>query len=104
MDDSGAAFAGLVTAIILLALFGALFIAASAYTYQVVDRAIVGPENRYKVGWARFGAIMLGTVGALMLLAVPFLIWAAVRAKQRPPQVTAANMANASRAMQNFLN
>lgn len=102
MDENGAAFAGLVTAIVLLALFGALFITASAFTYEVVDRAIVGPEQRPKVGWARFGAIMLGTVGALMLLAVPFLIWAAVRAKQRP-QVSTAQFTAARRAVQDIL-
>lgn len=77
-----AVIGGLVVLILLLALFGSLFIAASAYIWQVSSRAFLGAEDRYKRGWAQFGAVMLGTVGALALLTIPLLIWrAAVESK-----------------------
>ncbi len=72
-----AVIGGLVVLILLLALFGSLFIAASAYIWQVSSRALLGAQDRYKRGWAQFGAVMLGTVGTLALLTIPLLIWRA---------------------------
>jgi hypothetical protein len=72
-----AVIGGLVVLILLLALFGSLFIAASAYIWQVSQRSLLGAEDRYKRAWAQFGAVMLGTVGAIALLTIPLLIWRA---------------------------
>lgn len=59
-----------VIAIVILIIFGALLITACAYTWGLLNEidSTLTNDQKYKAGWAKFGAFLVGFSGAGSIL------------------------------------
>ncbi len=59
-----------VIAVVVLIIFGALLITACKYTFDLLNQieANTTSDQKYLAGWAKFGAVMIGIVGASSIL------------------------------------